>query len=175
VELSEVVAGLDGLATTDFDDHAYRHSSVGGDPLSGEGARLVSGRWNPPESFAVLYLGGDVATVAREFERLARSRSAPLTSSCRATCSRMSSGSSTSSLSASASMQPPSGWSQRTSPTMTSRGASVGEGVHSAGFEGLIAPGATGKRKSWRCSSDARFRVSVVRAVASERWAGPPG
>jgi hypothetical protein len=44
VDLSEVVAGLDELATTDFDGHAYRHVAVGCDPLSGEGARLVGGR-----------------------------------------------------------------------------------------------------------------------------------
>jgi len=71
VDLNEVVAGLDRLSTTAFDGQAYRHVSVGRDPLSGEGARLVGGRWNPPGSFAVLYLGCDVATVVREFERLA--------------------------------------------------------------------------------------------------------
>jgi RES domain-containing protein len=40
--------------------------------MSGEGARLVGGRWNPRGSFAVLYLGLSPATVVAEFHRLAR-------------------------------------------------------------------------------------------------------
>lgn len=39
--------------------------------MSGEGARIVGGRWNPKGSFAVLYLGLDESTVIAEFHRLA--------------------------------------------------------------------------------------------------------
>jgi RES domain-containing protein len=39
--------------------------------LSGRGARIHGGRWNPPDSFSVLYLGLDRQTVVYEFERLA--------------------------------------------------------------------------------------------------------
>jgi RES domain-containing protein len=39
--------------------------------LSGEGARINGGRWNPPNSVATLYLGLSRDTVIAEFNRLA--------------------------------------------------------------------------------------------------------
>jgi RES domain-containing protein len=46
--------------------------------MSGEGARITGGRWNPRMSFAVLYLGTSETTVIAEFHRLAgRQRLAP--------------------------------------------------------------------------------------------------
>lgn len=39
--------------------------------MSGEGARITGGRWNPRGGFAALYLGLDVPTVIAEFHRLA--------------------------------------------------------------------------------------------------------
>lgn len=50
---------------------AWRHVAVGRPALSGEGARVAGGRWNPRGSFAVLYLGTTRNTVIREFHRLA--------------------------------------------------------------------------------------------------------
>ncbi|CAN5225302.1 hypothetical protein BH24CHL7_BH24CHL7_06850 [soil metagenome] len=49
---------------------AYRHHAAAYGALSGEGARLHGGRWNPPDSFAVVYAAGDTTTVDAEFERL---------------------------------------------------------------------------------------------------------
>ena len=40
--------------------------------MSGEGARIVGGRWNPPRSFPVLYLALSRQAVVGEFYRLAR-------------------------------------------------------------------------------------------------------
>lgn len=40
------------------------------DPLSGEGARIHGGRFNPPDSFPVLYLCTTRACAIAEFERL---------------------------------------------------------------------------------------------------------
>lgn len=48
----------------------YRHYAPSYSPLSGEGARLFGGRWNPPGSFATLYTASDVVTVDAEFDRL---------------------------------------------------------------------------------------------------------
>lgn len=49
----------------------YRHVSRGRQPLSGEGARIQGGRWNPRESFPTLYVGLTEAVVVAEFHRLA--------------------------------------------------------------------------------------------------------
>jgi RES domain-containing protein len=50
---------------------AFRHQSPRHDPLSGEGARIIGGRFNPPESFPVLYLCTTRACSLAEFRRFA--------------------------------------------------------------------------------------------------------
>lgn len=54
-----------------YDGSAFRHQSPRHDPLSGEGARLAGGRFNPPESFPVLYLCTTRACAVAEFRRFA--------------------------------------------------------------------------------------------------------
>lgn len=50
----------------------YRHQAVEWQySQPGAGARTVGGRWNPPDSFATLYLGFSVEVAAAELERLA--------------------------------------------------------------------------------------------------------
>jgi RES domain-containing protein len=45
------------LAAAHYEDSAFRHVAAGfPDPLSGQGARIHGGRYNPPDSFEVLYL-----------------------------------------------------------------------------------------------------------------------
>lgn len=39
--------------------------------MSGEGARITGGRWNPPDSFPVLYTARSVESVVAEFRRMA--------------------------------------------------------------------------------------------------------
>jgi RES domain-containing protein len=51
---------------------AYRSASPGYAALSGEGARLKGGRWNPPDSFPVLYVATDPSAAAAEIKRTAR-------------------------------------------------------------------------------------------------------
>jgi len=65
----KLVASVDRLPATDFAARAFRHQAALYDPLSGRGARINGGRWNPPNSFSVLYLALDEATVALEFHR----------------------------------------------------------------------------------------------------------
>lgn len=48
----------------------YRHQSPGYDPLDGEGARINGGRFNPPDSFSVLYLCTSRDCAVAEFDRL---------------------------------------------------------------------------------------------------------
>jgi len=50
---------------------AFRQQSPRHDPLSGEGARILGGRFNPPESFPVLYLCTTRDCSVAEFQRFA--------------------------------------------------------------------------------------------------------
>lgn len=52
-----------------FVGDAFRQQAPHFDPLSGEGARLHGGRFNPPESFPVLYLCSTPGCAAAEFLR----------------------------------------------------------------------------------------------------------
>lgn len=47
----------------------YRQQAAAYDPLSGEGARIHGGRFNPPDSFPVLYLCSTAGCAAAEFMR----------------------------------------------------------------------------------------------------------
>ncbi|MGH9119689.1 MAG: RES domain-containing protein [Acidimicrobiales bacterium] len=47
----------------------YRQQAPAYDPLSGEGARIHGGRFNPPDSFPVLYLCSTPGCAAAEFMR----------------------------------------------------------------------------------------------------------
>lgn len=55
-----------------FAGDGYRHQSARHDPRSGEGARIHGGRFNPPESFPVLYLCLDRPCAVAELRRLGR-------------------------------------------------------------------------------------------------------
>lgn len=70
--VSEVlVAQVDRLDRVAYQGLGYRHIARPRDPLSGAGARTAGGRWNPRESFSVLYLGLDTGVVSAEFARMA--------------------------------------------------------------------------------------------------------
>jgi RES domain-containing protein len=62
---------VEAAPVVNFHDVAYRHVSVGTDPLSGVGARINGGRWNPPDSYSTLYFGLSEETVLAEWARAA--------------------------------------------------------------------------------------------------------
>ena len=66
-----LVARIDALEPISIETQAYRHLAVGRNPLSGSGARVSGGRWNPPDSFATLYVALDRETAIAELQRLA--------------------------------------------------------------------------------------------------------
>jgi RES domain-containing protein len=59
------------LPRVPYQGHAFRHLPPHFDPRSGEGAKMQGGRFNPPSSFATLYLAPTLATAAAELFRLA--------------------------------------------------------------------------------------------------------
>lgn len=63
-------ASLAEIRTVPFRGNTYRHVSPRRDPRAGEGARIHGGRFNPPESFPVLYLCTSRACAVSEFIRL---------------------------------------------------------------------------------------------------------
>lgn len=62
-------AAIAGVATNSFEGSGYRQQAPGFDPLSGEGARRKGGRFNPSDSFSVLYLCSTRACAVAEFYR----------------------------------------------------------------------------------------------------------
>jgi RES domain-containing protein len=62
---------VDRLPRSSYAGRVYRHQGPGHPPLNAEGARIHGGRWNPKESFPVLYLAPEEKTVIAEFYRLA--------------------------------------------------------------------------------------------------------
>lgn len=73
----ELLERLDGLPRLAFEGEAFRHVGPGYEPLDTDGARIRGGRWNPPESFPVLYLALGAGTAAAEFYRLAERQAMP--------------------------------------------------------------------------------------------------
>jgi RES domain-containing protein len=71
VDDANLVGLVDAIPPVRWQGSAWRHVAIGRPALSGEGARLMGGRWNPSRSFAVLYLGTTTETVVAEFHRLA--------------------------------------------------------------------------------------------------------
>lgn len=67
----EVVQRVNDLGTTRFTGTTYRHTSAGRDPLSGVGARLYGGRWNPAGVCSTIYLAQPRSTCLHEFDRVA--------------------------------------------------------------------------------------------------------
>lgn len=66
-----LVEAIDRLDPVPYRGEAFRHLAPRWHPLSGGGARIQGGRWNPPESFATLYLALQRPTAAAEFHRMA--------------------------------------------------------------------------------------------------------
>lgn len=58
-----------------FNGQGFRHLGPRYDPLSGEGARLHGGRFNPPGSFPVLYLCQSRPCAVAELKRLGERQS----------------------------------------------------------------------------------------------------
>src|SRR5579859_3135819 len=67
----ELVAALDRVPRGAVSGLVYRHLGAGYSTMSGEGARVSGGRWNPPDSFPVIYTATPVEAAIAEFRRMA--------------------------------------------------------------------------------------------------------
>lgn len=67
----DILEAIDALGASDWSGEAYRHTRRGVPPLSGEGARIFGGRWNPRDSFPTIYLADSIAGCVAEFRRVA--------------------------------------------------------------------------------------------------------
>lgn len=63
-------SGFGSAPLLPFEGRGWRHLAPSFDPLSGEGARLRGGRFNPPGSFPVLYICRSRPCAVSELERL---------------------------------------------------------------------------------------------------------
>lgn len=71
-ELDEnVVERVNELGGTAWSGRTYRQAKHGRDPLSGVGARMFGGRWNPRDVFPAIYLAQPRSTCLRELDRAA--------------------------------------------------------------------------------------------------------
>jgi RES domain-containing protein len=143
--------------------------------MSGEGARLVGGRWNPKGSFAVLYLGLDQRTVIAEFERLARRQGLAPSSFLPRRLYRYDG-----KLQNLLDLRQPETYEALglTRETMAADDATaceaVGEAAFVAGREGVLAPSATGEGEVLAVFLERLTPPSALRDVDSVLWEHVP-
>lgn len=70
----EVVAQVDRIGATPFSGQTYRYTAARRDPLSGAGARLFGGRWNPRGIYATTYLALPESACIGELDMAATSQ-----------------------------------------------------------------------------------------------------
>ncbi len=73
-----LVRALDRVAPTAWKGIVLRHHAPRYGAMDGEGARANGGRWNPPQSFPVVYTALERTTVDAELQRLARRTGLPV-------------------------------------------------------------------------------------------------
>jgi RES domain-containing protein len=172
---SWLVERVEALGSQPFHGHAWRHVRPGYPPPSGEGARAVGGRWNPPGSFPTLYLGLDVAVVTAEFYRhLDRQRLRAEDALPRVMYQY------DVHLSRIVDLRSPVTWPDLDLTADRIRGPdqrhcqAVGDAAHSLGMEGLLAPSATGQGEVLALFLDRQAPESALGVAASETWTAPP-
>ncbi|MDQ3432920.1 MAG: RES family NAD+ phosphorylase [Actinomycetota bacterium] len=174
VELS-LVERVEALGSRPFSGRAWRHVRPQYPPLSGEGARAVGGRWNPPGSFPTLYLGLDVGVVTAEFYRhLARLglRAEDVLPRVMYLYDVR--------LSRVLDLRSPETWTDLGLTADRIRGRdqrhcqAVSDAAHYLGMEGLIAPSAAGEGEILVIFLDRQAPESALHVGESETWTVPP-
>ena len=171
----QLIARIDAIEPTSFAGQAFRHLSHDHHPLSGMGARIHGGRWNPPESFSTLYLALDRETTVREFYRLAERQgrdpedflprrlyrydialAALLDLRDSATRAALQLG------------------DRELRASDAAKCRQIGESAHHLGLEGILAPSAAGEGAILAVFFDRLHADSQVRDLDHEPWVAPP-
>lgn len=169
------MAQIDALGTIALSTVAFRHVSVGTNPKAGTGARIHGGRWNPPNSFATLYLGLDVQTVAAEFARAARRQGlSPEQFLPRELCTIRVSLDALLDLRSEESRQAIELSDEQLRADDPARCRDVGEAAHYLGLEGVLAPSATGAGTVLAVFLETLRPGSELEVVRTELWEQPP-
>lgn len=173
----QFLARVDALDPIALSTQVFRHVAHDRHPLSGAGARLHGGRWNPPDSFATLYLALERQTTVSEFYRLAARQGRSPEDFLPRRMYRYEVA-----LSAVLDLRDP---AARASVELgeaelrandAAKCQQVGEAAHYLGLEGILAPSATGKGKGTVLAVffDRLHADSQIRDIDHEPWTTPP-
>ena len=173
---SRLVDALDRIDPLPYRGEAFRHLAPRWHPLSGAGARIQGGRWNPPESFATLYLALERETAAAEFRRMAaRIGRRPADVFLRAGSIATASTCGRSSTSPASGRSCPSRWPGSTSrPPIRMPLRRWGRAAVLLGREAIWAPSATGRGAVLAIFIDCLLPDSTVESLGFETWESPP-
>jgi RES domain-containing protein len=171
MDLAELVGAIDTLPDAGWEGKAFRHVGGNRPPLSGEGARFTGGRWNPPGSFPVLYLGASRDVAVAEFRRLAvKQRVAPESFLPRTFYTYDIKVTALLDLRDEASRAAVD-LKERDLVREDLRGCqSVGEAAHASGREGIVVPGAAGSGDVLAIFIAQVRPTSLVNDVEAELW-----
>jgi RES domain-containing protein len=173
---AKLVARVDGVGAAAYRGDAFRHLPPAYDPLSARGARIHGGRWNPPDSFAVLYLGLDRRTVVDEFERLARrQRRDPADFLPRAFYRYDLTLQSVLDLRDADALEAIGLSSAELTSDQLEACQRVGRAAHNAGREGILAPSAAGDGTVLALFLDGMQPGSTIAPTRMEIWESTPG
>ena len=166
---------VDGLGAVPFNGDVFRHISPNRNCTSGEGVRQAGGRWNPPDSFPVLYTGLTELAVAEELYRLAERSSLPSESFLPRTLCIL-----RVDLTAVLDLRQPEALAAVGLSAVRMRSAAleqcqrVGEAAHKLGLEGILAPSATGVGEVLAVFDLNLKNDSSVRELGTREWLEPP-
>ncbi len=170
-----LLAGVDALGSVALSTVAFRHVAEGRHPLSGAGARLHGGRWNPPESFSTLYLALERETTIAELYRLASRQGMIPEDFLPRRMYRYEVA-----LAAVLDLRDPTARLQLELSDAdlrsvdASRCRSIGVAANQLGFECILAPSATGSGTVLAVFFDRLRAGSTVRDIDHQVWIAPP-
>jgi RES domain-containing protein len=171
----QLLARIDAIEPVPFAGEAFRHLAHDHHPLSGVGARIHGGRWNPPESYSTLYLALDRETTVREFYRLAKRQERDPEDFLPRRLYRYEIA-----LTSLLDLRDPVTRTalQLSDSELGSNDATkcqqIGESANHLGLEGILAPSATGEGAVLAVFFDRLHADSQVRDLDYEPWTAPP-